>query len=333
MTQFDHALFQAEVRKTYGDNALQPLKGIAKFGEPGSYIPFSSEALNLALGIGGVPVGRITEIYGPESGGKTTLALDLCAQAQRLDPNAFILYIDAENVLNPVYAEVVGVDTEETRFGISQTNELEEAASLALKGASFGAKMVVIDSLPTLEYAKQLDADEAIADRAGGTAKAIRAFLKRMNKVCRESGTVCVLINHITSKVGVVYGNPETTPCGTGPKYYSSIRLEVRKESGGDILDKKGVKVGVKTKVKVVKNKVAPPFREATFNLVYNEGIDTYADLVEVGTKIGVLVKAGSWIKFGESQWQGEVKASDAFKADAKLEAKVRTAVQKALRA
>jgi recombination protein RecA len=336
MTQFDYELFSTEVRKTYGDAALSSLEGAAKFGEPGTYIPFSSEAINLALGVGGIPKGRIVEILGPESGGKTTLALDLCAQAQRMDKNAFIFYIDAENSLNPVYAEVVGVETKKTRFGISQTNELEEASDLAMKAAKFGAKIVVIDSIPTLEYAKQLDADEAIADRAGGIAKPLRAVLKRLGKVCRESGTIVVLINHITYKIGTaaMYGNPETSPCGSGPKYYASIRLDVRPESGGDLLDKKGDKIGRKTKVKVVKNKVAPPFREAVFNLIYNEGIDTYADLIEVGQKVNVLVKSGSWIKYGtEHQWQGAEKAADALKADAKLEAKLRAAVQKALRA
>lgn len=339
LSKFDFELFDSEVRKTYGDNAMKSLSDAPKFGEPGTYIPFSSESLNLAIGVGGMPKGRILEVIGPASGGKTTLALDLCANAQRLDKDAFIFYIDAENALNPIYVETVGVDTNKKRFGISQTNELEEASDLAMKAAKFGAAVVVIDSIPTLEYAKQLDADEAIADRAGGIAKPLRAFLKRVAKVCGETGTIVALINHITYKIGNAanYGNPETTPGGGGPPYYSSIRLDVRPIGGADgaINDRKtGEKIGAKTKVKVIKNKVATPFKTAEFSLIYNEGIDTYADLVEVGQKTGVLVRGGSWIKYGEeAQWQGEAKAVDALRNDSKLEAKVRAAVHKALRA
>jgi recombination protein RecA len=335
---FDFALFDSEVRKQYGDEAVKALDGGTKFGEEGTYIPSSSEALNRAIGIGGIPRGRVIEIFGPESSGKTTLALDFCASAQRMNVNGngFVFYQDSENALNPEYAERLGVNLSKEKFRMSQTNELEEAMNLTLKAAKFGAAVIVIDSIPTLEYEKTLDAEEATGDRAGGIAKPLKAALKKIVKVCRETQSTVILINHITYKIGTaaMYGNPETTPGGGGPRYYCSVRLDVRTASGEQRVDKTTGEVwGTGTRVKVVKNKVASPFKKAEFDIVYGQGIDKIKDLCSVAPEVGLIQKSGNWYYVGEAKFNGMSALTEALRTDPKLEAKLRQDLQAAMRA
>lgn len=334
MSSFDFTLFDAEVKKQYGDEAIKSLDAQVKFGADGTFIPSSSVALNRAIGIGGIPRGRVIEIVGPESSGKTTLALDFCANAQRMDEKAFIFYQDSENALNTSYAEFLGMDLSKPRFRLSQTNELEEGMNLVLKAAKFGATICVVDSIATLEYEKTLEEGGATDDRAGGIAKPLKSALKKLVKVCRETGTSVILVNHITFKVGMSYGNPETTPGGGGPRYYSSVRLDVRPIGGEQRVDKAtGEVYAVGTRVKVIKNKVAVPFRKAEFDIVFGEGIDTAKDLIEVGIDVGVIKKSGNWLSYGESKVNGVGALTDAIRSNVQLETQLRLDVDATLRA
>lgn len=332
---FDFELFDAEVKKQFGAEALSALDARPKLGAVGTFIPTSSEALNRAIGIGGIPKGRVIEIFGPESTGKTTLALDICAQAQAHDPNAFVVYVDAENALNPAYGAALGVDLSKKRFRMAQTNEVEEAMNLTLKAAKFGASVVVVDSLPTLELEADLERENSTEERVGSIAKPVRSALKKIVKACRETGTIVILINHITYKVGTAasFGNPETTPGGTGPRFYSTLRMDVRSIGGkdGQVIDMEtGEAIGIRTTVKLVKNKVGTPFKKIEYNLIYGEGIDTVADLAQVAADTGVVEKGGAWYKFGEQKFNGLPKLTDALRTDLKLQAAVRKGVQAA---
>ena len=255
--------------------------------------------LDLALGIGGVPKGRIIEIYGPEASGKTTLALHVVASAQREGGDA--AYIDVEHALEPAYAKALGVDIDSLLISQPDTGEqaLDIAESLVRSGA---IELVVIDSVAALIPRAELDGEVGEVT-VGALARLMSQAMRRLAGIISKNNCTVIFINQLRQKIGVMYGNPETTPGGLALKYYSSVRLDVRRT---EILKVNGVMVGNRTKVKVVKNKVAPPFREAEFDIMYGEGISRLGEVVDVGIELDIIDKAGAWFTVCGQRVQGK---------------------------
>ena len=258
-----------------------------------------SLTLDLALGIGGVPKGRIIEIYGPEASGKTTLALHVVASAQREGGDA--AYIDVEHALEPAYAKALGVDIDSLLISQPDTGEqaLDIAESLVRSGA---IELVVIDSVAALIPRAELDGEVGEVT-VGALARLMSQAMRRLAGIISKNNCTVIFINQLRQKIGVMYGNPETTPGGLALKYYSSVRLDVRRT---EILKVNGVMVGNRTKVKVVKNKVAPPFREAEFDIMYGEGISRLGEVVDVGIELDIIDKAGAWFTVCGQRVQGK---------------------------
>ncbi|RUM60205.1 MAG: recombinase RecA, partial [Persephonella sp.] len=287
-----------------------------KFGK-GSVMKFSSEAiqtietipsgsisLDIATGIGGIPRGRITEIYGPESSGKTTLTLHVIAEAQKKGGKA--VFIDAEHAFDPKYAKAIGVKLED--LIISQPDYGEQALEIAETLIRSGViDVVVIDSVAALVPRAELEGD--IEDfNVGLHARLMSKAMRLLKGVVNKSNTALILINQIREKVGVMFGNPETTTGGRAIKFFADMRLEVRKK---DIKDA-GEKVGNRVKVKVVKNKLAPPFKEAEFDVIYGRGISKEGELLDLGEKIGIIKKSGAWYSYGDMKLgQGKERARE----------------------
>jgi recombination protein RecA len=295
----DHTLHQIE--KQFGKGAIMRLGDRTTSLTYGS-ISTGSLSVDLALGIGGVPRGRVIEIYGPESGGKTTLSLHIIAEAQKA--GGIAAFVDAEHALDPTYANNLGVDTDNLLVSQPDTGEqaLEITELLIRSGA---VDVIVIDSVAALVPRAEIEGDMGDA-HVGLQARLMSQALRKLTGVLSKSKTTAIFINQIREKIGVLYGNPETTPGGRALKFYSSVRIEVRRR--GDV--KSGAdKVGNRVRVKITKNKVAPPFREAEVEIMFGRGIDRVGDLINIASDMDVIQKSGSWYSLdGERLAQGKEK-------------------------
>ena len=287
----------AQIERTFGTGSIMRLGDSATLNIEA--ISTGSLSLDLALGIGGVPKGRIIEIYGPESSGKTTLALHILASAQKA--GGIAAFIDAEHALDPVYARNLGVNTDELLISQPDTGEqaLEITDALVRSGA---VDAIVIDSVAALVPKSEIEAE--MGDSVVGLqARLMSQALRKLAGSISKTNCIVIFINQLREKIGVMYGNPETTTGGRALKFYSSVRLEVRRV---ETLSVGGTKVGNHTRVKVMKNKVAPPFREAEFDIIYGEGISRTSELVDTGLKLGLIEKGGSWFTFRDQRLQGK---------------------------
>lgn len=315
----------AQIERTYGKGAIMRL-GQSTNAMVES-IPTGSLTLDLALGIGGVPKGRIIEIYGPESSGKTTLALHIVAQAQKLGGEA--AFVDAEHALDPMYAKALGVDIDSLLVSQPDTGEqaLEITESLVRSGA---IDVVVVDSVAALVPRSEIEGEMGDAF-VGLQARLMSQALRKLAGSISKTNCIVIFINQLREKVGVIYGNPEVTTGGRALKFYASVRIDVRRiealKNGGQI-------IGNRTRAKVVKNKVAPPFREAEFDILYGEGISHLGELVDVGLKLDLVQKSGSWYSIGDQRvGQGRDSVKQYLKENPDqaewLEAKVRENAEK----
>jgi len=311
----------SQIERQFGKGAIMRL-GAEPVGVLGSgVISSGSLSIDLALGVGGFPRGRVVEVYGPESGGKTTLALHVVAEAQRAGGVA--AFVDAEHALDPVYAAALGVDVGELLVSQPDTGEqaLEIVELLVRSGA---VDVVVVDSVAALVPRAEIEGEMGDS-HVGLQARLMSQALRKLTGVMSKSGTTVLFINQIREKIGVLYGNPETTPGGRALKFYASVRLEVRRR--GDV--KVGAeRVGARTRVKVTKNKVAPPFKEAEVDIMFGRGIDRLGDLVQVAADLEVVQKSGSWYGFDEQRLgQGKEKAVEFLAANPELADTIRQRV------
>ncbi|MCM1007457.1 MAG: recombinase RecA [Ruminococcus flavefaciens] len=305
----DGALKQIE--KKYGAGAVMRL-GQSKTLNVDA-IPTGSMTLDMALGIGGVPRGRIVEIYGPESSGKTTVALSIIAQAQKMDGE--VAFIDVEHALDPVYAQALGVNIE--NLLVSQPDSGEQALEIAEALIRSGAiDVIVLDSIAAMTTRAEIDGEMGDL-HVGQLARLMSQAMRKLTAAISKSNCVAIFINQIREKIGVMYGNPETTPGGRALKFYSSVRIEVRK---GEVIKSGNEIIGASTKCKVVKNKVAPPFKECQFDMMYGQGISRTGEVLDLAVDLEIVKKGGSWFSYKDQKLgQGRDNVKEVLKNDEAL--------------
>lgn len=300
-----------QIAKKYGEGAIMRLGQNTTLNVEA--IPTGSMTLDLALGVGGVPRGRIVEIYGPESSGKTTVALSIVAQAQKLEGEA--AFIDVEHALDPVYAKALGVDID--NLLVSQPDSGEQALEIAEALIRSGAiDVIVLDSIAAMTTRAEIDGEMGDL-HVGQLARLMSQAMRKLTAAISRSNCVAIFINQIREKIGVMYGNPETTPGGRALKFYSSVRIEVRKgeiiKSGNDI-------IGASTKCKIVKNKVAPPFKDCTFDMMYGTGISRTGEVLDLAVQLEIIKKGGSWFSYKDQKLgQGRDNVKEVLKNDEAL--------------
>jgi len=304
----------AQIRKQFGDGAVMRLGDATQLAV--QVIPTGSLALDLALGVGGIPRGRVSEIFGPEASGKTTLCQHIVAEAQKL--GGACAYIDMEHALDPSYAARCGVNTD--NLYIAQPDTGEQALEIAETLVRSGAVDAVVVDLAALVPRAEIEGDMGDATM-GMQARLMSQALRKLSGVIKQSNTAMIFTNQLRQKIGVMFGNPETTTGGMALKFYASIRLDVRRiqsiKVGAEV-------VGSRTRVRVVKNKVAPPFREAEFDIMYNEGISKEGDLIDIGATLGLIAKRGAFFSFGDTRiGQGRENAKQYLKEHPDLAAQI----------
>jgi recombination protein RecA len=284
----------SQIEKQFGKGSVMRL-GDKSAKVDVDVIPTGSLGLDYALGVGGLPRGRVVEIYGPEASGKTTLALEAIAQAQKMGGNA--IFVDVEHAFDPTYAQALGINLNDLL--ISQPDTAEQALEIAeILTRSGGVDLVAVDSVAALVPKAEI-AGEMGELQVGLIARLMSQALRKLTGVISKSKTCAVFVNQIRHKIGVMFGSPETTPGGLALKFHSSVRIDIRRIAS---IKKGDTVVGNRTKVKVVKNKLAPPFRMAEFDIIYGEGISKYGELVDIGVTQEILQKAGTWYSFGEER-------------------------------
>ena len=314
-----------KIEKSYGKGSImklgdEPIEDIA-------VISSGSIGLNVALGVGGFPRGRVIEIYGPESSGKTTLAIHAIAEAQKA--GGIAAFIDAEHAFDRFYAEKLGVDV--GNLWISQPDNGEQALEIAESLIRSSAiDILVIDSVAALTPKAELEGDMGDS-KMGLQARLMSQALRKLTAAISKTNTTCIFINQLREKIGVMFGNPETTTGGNALKFYASVRLDIRRI--GQIKDGEEA-TGNQTRVKVVKNKVAPPFRKAEFDIMYGEGISKSGELIDMGSDLGIIKKSGSWYSYGETKiGQGREAAKDVMKQNPELADQIEQEIYAALKA
>ncbi len=312
-----------KIEKDFGKGAIMKMSSKAVEAVP--VIPTGSITLDMALGIGGYPKGRIIEIYGPESSGKTTLAIHAIAEAQKA--GGIAAFIDAEHAFDSTYAQKLGVDVDELL--ISQPDNGEQALEIAdhlIRSSAID--IVVIDSVAALTPKAEIEGEMG-ESKMGLQARLMSQALRKLTASISKTGTVCIFINQLRDKIGVVYGNPETTTGGNALKFYASVRIDIRKAS---VIKDGEEQLGARAKVKIVKNKLAPPFRRAEFDLMYGEGISKLGEIIDLGVDNGIIKKSGSWFSYGDRKLgQGRDAVKELLKSDEALMAEIETKVREAL--
>lgn len=311
-----------KLNKTYGRGTVMKLSDNPIVDIP--VIATGSLGLDLALGVGGIPCGRVIEVYGPESSGKTTLALHCIAESQRAK-GGLAVFVDVEHAFDKSYAERLGIDTE--NLLITQPDDGEQALEIAEHLIRSGSiDILVIDSVAALVPRSELEGDMGDS-KMGLQARLMSQALRKLTGTINKTGCCCIFINQLREKIGVLFGNPETTTGGNALKFYASVRLDIR--SIASLKDSEGTVLGKRTRVKIVKNKVAPPFRVVEFDIIYGEGISKIGELIDMGVDLGVIRKAGSWFSYEDTKLaQGREATKDILKDNPELLAKIEAAIK-----
>ena len=314
----------AQIEKQFGKGAIMKLGDNTAMQVDA--ISTGSLGLDLALGVGGVPRGRIIEVYGPESSGKTTLALHVLAEAQK--KGGEVAFIDVEHALDPTYAEALGVDI--NSLLVSQPDTGEQAMEICEALVRSGAiDAIVVDSVAAMVPRAEIEGEMGDS-HVGLQARLMSQAMRKLTSVIGKTNTVCVFINQLREKVGIVYGNPEVTTGGRALKYYSSVRIDIRRVEG--LKDSSGQFIGNHTRAKVVKNKVAPPFKKAEFDIMFGEGISKIGEIIDLGVDYGIIKKSGSWFSYGDRKiGQGRDSVKELLKNDEALRNEVEAKVREAM--